>query len=642
MARFGRSRKSGKAERKPDGQVRQSQLLSTYGAGAMIDLVQHAVLVQGLDAWNYRGTENDPAVYVEEPRLKDKLEEKYQLRLDDEHYFRRPPAGDDSEPHPGLGIRALEFPALFVCQSCRRLLHRRDLGDAVTADGRRYHTDCKPPRNTVVPVRFVGACRRGHLQEFPWKFFVHLGTNDPDASADAPRKECSGHLSLSEGVSGDFNDIWVRCTCGAHKRLAEARAESLTLRCEGRRPWLPPEHDERGCEEELHLLVRTASNGYFALQISALSVPDPDNVIRDALSKEAQRLKQMSDGGGDVLLQQYLSAVHKDLVERHGSDAVLVHAKLLAQGLPVKRAGIRSGEYLQLTTHAPPAQASTSLDEDEQFIARRIASSPAVPKISTITLVHRLREVVVQFGFTRLEPSSADLQGEVDLGVARAPLGASERWLPAATLQGEGVFFALDAEALEAWSKRPAVIARAKELDAGWKRWHEDRTRSATKKKIPSFLGIRFYLLHSLSHMLINSIAMECGYSASAIKERIYCGPLDGSAGEMAGILLYTGTVGSEGTLGGLVEQGARLEHHLRRALGSGLLCSNDPICGAHTPEDDPTDRLLEGAACHGCLLIAETSCDKRFNRNLDRALVVPVIGQDPELAFFSREDFER
>ncbi|MGE3634606.1 MAG: DrmB family protein, partial [Sandaracinaceae bacterium] len=531
------------------------------------------------------------------------------------------------------GIRALENPANFVCQGCRRLLHRRDLGDSVSADGRRYHALCdaktkQKSGSTVVPVRFVGACKKGHLQEFPWRFFVHYGLEST----------CEhGQITLREGVSGDFNDIRVICTCGANKRLAEARAQEVKLTCDGRRPWLPPEADLDPCKEQLHLLVRTASNGYFSLQISALSIEDPDNEIRDALLGDEVRIRKRYEKGAGM--EDLLSFDHELVVEQHGMEAVLAQARMLAQGIAVPRPGIRSGEYLQLTTHAEHVGSDAPIDETEQFVARRIASD--APKVSTTTLVHRLREVIVQFGFTRLEPTSADLQGEVDLGVSRAPLGAVEDWLPAATLQGEGVFFELDQHALAEWLKRPAVQRRQESLSLGWTKWHEDRSRTADTKKIPPFLGMRFYLLHSLSHLLINSIAMECGYSASAIKERIYCGPLGDGAREMSGILLYTGTVGSEGTLGGLVEQGKRLPHHLRRALQAAQLCSNDPICGAHDPKGDPTDRLLEGAACHGCLLIAETSCDKRFNRTLDRALVVPVIGQDPTLAFFSREDFE-
>jgi hypothetical protein len=140
-------------------------------------------------------------------------------------------------------------------------------------------------------------------------------------------------------------------------------------------------------------------------------------------------------------------------------------------------------------------------------------------------------------------------------------------------------------------------------------------------------------MLHSLSHLLMNALSLECGYSASALSERIYCASPQNASDDahdspMAGILISTGTTGAEGTLGGLVEQGHELEHHLRRAVELGQLCSHDPVCAAHSPADDKAERYLEGAACHGCLFIAECSCE-RFNQYLDRALAVPTIGHE-------------
>jgi hypothetical protein len=101
----------------------------------------------------------------------------------------------------------------------------------------------------------------------------------------------------------------------------------------------------------------------------------------------------------------------------------------------------------------------------------------------------------------------------------------------------------------------------------------------------------------------------------------------------MAAILIMTGTSGTEGTLGGLVEQGRHVLRHLQRAWDMATLCSNDPVCAHHEP-GDPSGRYLEGAACHGCLFVAEPACE-RFNRYLDRALVVPTLGKPDELAFF-------
>jgi hypothetical protein len=217
-------------------------------------------------------------------------------------------------------------------------------------------------------------------------------------------------------------------------------------------------------------------------------------------------------------------------------------------------------------------------------------------------------------GFTRLMPTSSDLQGEYQ--VMPAALGLLTDWLPATEIRGEGVFVRLDEGRLEAWARRPAVRAREDALRAGFLKWCE------AVKEPPAFPGARFYLLHSLSHLLMTALSLECGYAASAIRERIYCSLPDDPV-PMAGILLATGSSGTEGTLGGLVEQGRHIGRHLRAAWDLGALCSNDPVCGHHTPRGEQTGRLLEGAACHGCLFVAECSCE-RFNQYLDRALVVP------------------
>ena len=129
-----------------------------------------------------------------------------------------------------------------------------------------------------------------------------------------------------------------------------------------------------------------------------------------------------------------------------------------------------------------------------------------------------------------------------------------------------------------------------------------------------------YVLFHSFAHMLITSVSLECGYPASSIRERIYTIPEIGY-----GVLLYTGTSDAEGTLGGLIQVGRRIHDHISNALEMGELCSNDPVCAQHVPANKHERRFLHGAACHGCLLISETSCEQH-NEFLDRALVVPTI----------------
>jgi hypothetical protein len=129
-------------------------------------------------------------------------------------------------------------------------------------------------------------------------------------------------------------------------------------------------------------------------------------------------------------------------------------------------------------------------------------------------------------------------------------------------------------------------------------------------------------------HLLLQSLAMRCGYPASSIRERIYVDP----EGERFGLLLYTASSDAEGTLG-LVGQARLIETHLAVALRSGGLCSNDPVCAQHAPGKGVEGRQLHGAACHGCALISETSCEMR-NDYVDRALVVPTLAVNDAALF--------
>jgi len=49
--------------------LRQSQVLTTFGPGAMVDLPDRAVLIEGLQGWRFSGGREE----VQEPRLVAKL-----------------------------------------------------------------------------------------------------------------------------------------------------------------------------------------------------------------------------------------------------------------------------------------------------------------------------------------------------------------------------------------------------------------------------------------------------------------------------------------------------------------------------------------------------------------------------------------
>ena len=255
--------------------------------------------------------------------------------------------------------------------------------------------------------------------------------------------------------------------------------------------------------------------------------------------------------------------------------------------------------------------------------------------IKSLVTVHRLREVSCLYGFTRFESAptvgDSDLE-DVRLAVDGAPLSLGADWLPAVEQFGEGLFIHFDPDAVATWLDRAVVVDRTKGLFAGHTGWAAARGDRA----VP-FAGAVYVMLHSLSHALMGEIALECGYPASALKERIYAlpNPLAMNRIDQCGILIYTATAGNQGTLGGLVATADRFSAILRSALERLEVCSNDPVCGDHVPTSSTDDRALHGAACHGCLLVAETSCESR-NWFLDRALLVDTVAGDGS-AFFGR-----
>ncbi len=177
-AKRGRGRPMGRGVPRvePDGQVRKSQMVSTYGPGALVDLLDDAVLVSGLDFWKFSTAAG--AKVIQEPRLRDDLAERLRRanrpELSIDKAFVEPPAGVHRESERAHGVPVLEFPRHFVCQNadCRALTRADGLPER---KGKRYVHDCgrggKPA--PCVPVRFVAACKRGHVDEFPWKNFVH-------------------------------------------------------------------------------------------------------------------------------------------------------------------------------------------------------------------------------------------------------------------------------------------------------------------------------------------------------------------------------------------------------------------------------------------------------------------------------------
>ena len=603
----------------PAGEIRQSQILSTFGPGSMVDLPNDSVIIAGLNHW--RGDKK----LVHEPRLASRVA---QILGVNSIQLYAPPINTQDPRDIRTGVKAFIFPTWFLAQvketwedprnntKSKKIYRTRPLvpwSDLVSGK----YLDSQKKKVPVVPVRFVQGCVKGHISDIDWSAFVH----------DGSQKKCRGRLWLDEAGSGnDFAEIYVRCeACKKRRPLANATIPNSKIlgECRGHRPWIGSFAQELSCTrksdnqpEYNRLLVRSASNAYFSQVLSVISLPDRDAALQQAVSAVYEDFLQYAESPSDIQRERKKQKVEA-AIEKFSNEAVWEEVQRQKNHQKNDKS-IKQAEIETLLSS--PVVGEDHPDSDFYATARSLDDlTPTFsPLIAQIVLVHRLREVIAQVGFTRFEAEIPDIDGELDINVKLAALDIEPTWAPAIENKGEGVFIAFRPEAIDAWLQRESVIKRGRQLSRGFDIWCARRGKDQEKDNV-KFPGLPYIMLHSLSHLLIMSVSLECGYAASSIRERIYA-----TQGNY-GILLYTGSSGSEGTLGGLVEVGNRIEHHLQVALEQGKLCSNDPVCAQHRPDDEQEERFLHGSACHGCLLIAETSCERR-NEFLDRALVVSTL----------------
>jgi hypothetical protein len=453
---------------RPHGQIRQSQLITSFGPGSMMDLPNHSVLIGGLDSWTTGGDE------IIEPRLVDKLKSLFDPPLQVLKLFSPPPDSDDPTV-PQTGITAWQFPEWFITQDidrdashgtvrARMLVHRKMLTKGKFIDDSRK-------KRSVVPVRFVRACKNGHIGDLDWFEFAHNGKTD-----------CRRQLWIEErGTSGDLAEVWVRCECGRGERsMAQAAESPVSLgRCDGRRPWLGPYANEK-CGESNRLLIRTASNAYFTQLMSVISLPDRNQSLRESVETVWDFVGETEDIEG-VQYERKKAKVEK-VLENYSNYEVFEEIKVRRGQSMEKQKSIKQAEMETLIG------AKDELGDDKpdgNFFARQLSreawKAPWMDSVERIVLVHRLREVMAQVGFTRFEAVSPDIDGELDIGVRRAALAREITWLPAVENRGEGIFIQFHKEAVEQWTSWKDVIARGTRLLAGYDAWKDEHTGASKK-----------------------------------------------------------------------------------------------------------------------------------------------------------------
>lgn len=582
------------------GKVRPSAAVSIHGPGSVVDLPELSVIMMGLEHW--WPDDNDA---VPEPRLEQFLEV----------------SGLYAPPQPGPGkfggVPASLFPEFLVCphKKCRKLAHFSNFSQRKARHGSGVTYFCQNDvahpgiKQNAFTARFMIACPKGHISDFPWRDYVHKQKG----------ATCTGQLQLVDtGNSGTVADLVVKCSsCGkrAERSMRDAFKKGEGFRCNGGMPWISNTEFEN-CDVDARTLLRGASNAYFSVMASAITIPPWSNPIHADLLQVRGQLKAVDSK------EKLVNGINGGFYDLGSLTAKYTIDEIWeALSSTPTRESLRMPEWRALTK--PDGYANAQVGYQFETHPEPVPQS-FEGQIAQVVAVTRLREVRALRGFTRIDvvPETGDDDvSAVDVKMARLTKDRKIGWLPAVDLRGEGIFVRFEEngpKGLIQWESRSEVVLEGKRLAAKWGAWRKDRGLD----ELP-FPGMRKLLIHSFAHCLIRQLALDSGYSSASIRERLYVSNGDQP---MAGVLFYTASNDSDGSLGGLVDQArpSRFLEILFGALQEASLCSQDPLCG--TGESSFSSHI-NGSACHACLLIAETSCEAG-NRLLDRSLLVPTVGR--------------
>lgn len=647
---------------------RRSAFVSPFGPGAMSTAPDGtSAITAGLDYWFA------PSDGVGADNLDISEFEFHEWRLQSAlgvSHFRLPPdyrtnrnafvGTGQGQKNLHLSVPLLRFPRWHRCPNvkCQSLYEASFSEKSIP-----QCNECKPEGQTkgrrMLQVQFVAVCDHGHIQDFPWREWVHR----------SHKPTCTGKLHLHTTSGGTLKAIQVVCECKARRDLEGIlgtapssnpddepegalgpRKTFLSQRlepdgepyvCKGIRPWLSDDQGE-GCGQHLQGTLRGATNVYFATVGSSIFLPMPNEAPAKSLLEIVEREGKEDDiqiarrSFPDASLKQLATFIRSLLPgypEEFFGDEAMAELFRHFDGESTVTQDPQPELDNDATRFRRPEFSILRDDFNSSDLLVRSVDMSCYDAgfsrlVSRVQLVPKLRETRAFAGFSRINPVKIDAEQRTEQ-LWRTPVAKESSWLPAYKVFGEGIYLELDEPTLATWERSLEVTGRIKVLSNRVFQNRKDGDDGAESERITP----RFVMVHTLAHLLINQLVFDCGYSSAALRERLYVSS-DPDA-PMAGLLIYTASGDSEGTMGGLVRMGKPgwLENVFSSAIRRAQWCSSDPVCMemGKTGQGPGSCNL---AACHSCALLPETSCEE-FNRFLDRWTVVGEPGR-LDLGYFA------
>ena len=600
--------------------IRPSQFILTYGPGAILEgqNAPRIVLSANIGLFDERTDEIVPDTYrIDDDRMSRGL-------LKGANIYRLPTSSEMSNIRP-YGTKA--FPEWKLCVRP----HNKG-GDYML----HHYASCPKCENNAEDsaVRFVMACRDGHLDDIWWNGSVHRGSKCAKDSSNNRIRSNSAFYWHRDG--GTLHDITIRCMyCSAEENFGKMYYN--THRCGGRHPQKEIKNQSRtnrGCERRAKIMARQSASLRIAETRTLLSIrpiyTDTHRMLQNPSIESA--IGAVRSVGVEVNETAFKKIIELGRSKNHISadtahkllnedwNTVKDALEFVEKPVPETYRELVQEEFMELmkasVDGAPPQTANgkgvtTSTTTKVIFEANRnhIRSVTTEGTKFRIIPIQKLRTVTVQTGFRR-EISDGNMENIPKLVPVSFRRGDKE-WYPGVEYMGEGIFIRLD-------TNDDHVEDPNNQESKGWL----DEFRNYDPDKYPKEafrssdlheeLHPWFVWWHTLAHLMVRTIGEDSGYSSAAIRERVYFEHRNGRS--RGGVLLYATQPGNEGTMGGLTGMSPHIEDILGKSFEACKSCSGDPLCA-----DNRFRRGgYNGASCYACLLNSETSCEHR-NMWLDR-----------------------
>ncbi|HJU14243.1 MAG TPA: DUF1998 domain-containing protein [Candidatus Nitrosotalea sp.] len=602
--------------------IRLSQFILTYGPGAILEGSNGPRIIPDADiGLFYKGSQFRPDVYrINDPRMSKGL-------LDGANIFRLPSNAEVGYLDNQDVYRTKPFPLWKLC------MNKKNHNDSYLLYKSSQCPVCRDPdKSGQEAIRFIMACPKGHMDEISWDYLIHKGVECPRTVQKLDKALSESECFYWLGAGGTLSQIEIQCPkCSMKTNFGNAY--STEWRCSGRNPHqeeLGPAANRapRTCDRRAKIIQRQASNLRIPELRTLLSVRSVYTSIHTHLSHPAikgildampppfpssldhlgQILSNMVKGGSvsqntmDEILRSPWKEVQDAIIDTRKVPPTSYRELILDEFGELIAASVRGAP----PSHSPPPNSKVIFEAPSHL--KKIFTTPNGKKFR-VQPITRLRTVTVQIGFRREIESSGHIPAEpVNISI----MHSNEKWYPGVEFLGEGLFIMMDNN--EGWQEINGNASRI---------WLNSFSNPATYSEFVfkdqnhrEELHPVFVWWHTLAHLLIRTIGEEAGYSSASIRERIYFEKT--STGTRGGILIYSTQPGSEGTMGGLIALAPYFDRMLDSAMNQLETCSGDPLCY----EQKFRHGNYNGAACYGCTMNSETSCEHR-NMWLDRKVLV-------------------